>query len=165
MMRIDFINGTTRVLGLAATILVLIVALELVYPARPADVETAVAENGARVIPEFTDAGFEPPRFDEFGDLLDRPLLFESRRLPDPPAVQAAPTAPPAPLRLRLEGIAIAGDSRIAVLRDLGDNRLVQLAEGMRHESWVLQSVSADRATFVRGMEIAELVLDPSARR
>ena len=37
MMRIDFINGTTRVLGLAATILVLIVALELVYPARPAD--------------------------------------------------------------------------------------------------------------------------------
>lgn len=164
-MRIDFISGTTRILTLVATILVLIVALELSFPAGPSDVEITAAEVATRVIPEFNDAGFEPPQFDEFGDLLDRPLFFESRKLPDPPKVQAAPAAPPAPLRLRLEGIAIAGESRIAVLRDLDDNRLVQLGEGMTHESWVLQSVSAERATFVRGTEIAELVLDPSGRR
>ena len=164
-MRIDFINRPTRILALVAMILVLVVALELAYPARPANVEITAADDAARAIPEFDDTGFEPPQFDEFGDMLDRPLFFESRRLPEPPKVEAAPSAPPAPLRLRLEGIAIAGDSRIAVLRDLDDNRLIQLSEGMNHESWVLQSVSADRATFLRGAEVSELALDPSGRR
>ena len=78
-----------------------------------------------------------------------------------PPAEAAA--APPAPLRLKLEGIAIAGGSRVAVLRNLSNKGLVQLAEGESHEGWTLDSLSSVAATFSRdGEQRTELPLDPA---
>jgi len=50
--------------------------------------------------------------------------------------------------------------SRIALLRSQGDNVLVQMAEGMTHNGWTLESVLADRAIFKRGDDSTEIELE-----
>ena len=47
------------------------------------------------------------------------------------------------PLHQLGSGIAIAGGSRVAVLRNLNGNSLLQLAEGESHEGWTLESIEA----------------------
>jgi hypothetical protein len=162
-MRIDFINRPTQALSAAAAVLTLTIVLELLYPAQPTNLDLASAETAAAVVPDFGDTDFTPPRFQDLGDMLDRPLFFSDRKLPEPPTVEAAPVAAATPLRLKLEGVAIAGESRVAVLRDLGNNQLLQLAEGIMHDGWTLDSVTAAGAKFSRGQQISELVLDPNS--
>ncbi len=164
-MRIDFINRPTQVLSAAAAVLTIAVVLELLYPARPADADVASSETGTAVVPDFGDTDFTAPRFEDLGEMLDRPLFFSNRRLPESPKIEAAPVAPPTPLRLKLEGVAITSESRVAVLRDLSNNQLLQLAEGMMHESWTLDSVTADGASFSRDQQVSELALDPESGR
>ena len=65
------------------------------------------------------------------------------------------------PLRLKLEGIAIAGGARVAVLRNLSGNGLMQLTEGDSHDGWTLDTLSSNSATFSRGAQTSELLLDP----
>lgn len=69
----------------------------------------------------------------------------------------------PTPLLLKLEGVALIGESRVAVLRDLSNNQLLQLAEGMMHDGWTLDSVTAASASFSRGRQTSVLVLDPDS--
>ena len=161
MMRIDFINRPTQVLSAVVAVLTFAVVLELLYPARPMDVDVASADSAAAVVPDFGDTEFTALRFEDLADMLDRPLFFSNRKLPVPPEVEAAPVAAPTPLRLKLEGVAIAGESRVAVLRDLSNNQLIQLAEGTMHDGWTLDAVTAGGATFSRGQQISELVLEP----
>ncbi len=160
-MRINFINRPTQVLSAAVAVLTFAVVLELLYPARPMDVDVASADSAAAVVPDFGDTEFTAPRLEDLGDMLDRPLFFSNRKLPVPPKVEAAQVAAPTPMRLKLEGVAIAGESRVAVLRDPSNNQLIQLAEGAMHDGWTLDSVTADGATFSRGRQTSELLLDP----
>jgi len=162
-MPLDLSNRSTRALSAAAAVLALVVILELLYPAQPADFDVVAENAGAAVVPDFGETDIEAPRFEDLGNMLERPLFFSDRQLPIPPQVAATPEAPAAPLRLKLEGVAITGESRIAVLRDLSNNQLLQLAEGMMHEGWTLDSVSSNNASFSRGAETAELVLDPNS--
>ena len=79
--------------------------------------------------------------------------------MPAPPADE---TAPPTPLRLKLEGVALSGGARVAVLRNLSNSQLVQLEEGGTHEGWTLDSLTSTSASFSRGEQFAELPLEPS---
>ena len=158
-MRMDFINQSTRLLFIAVILLALIVALELLYPARPVETEIATGAESTALLPDFGETDFSVPRFEDLGDMLDRPVFFSDRKLPEPPA--AAVAAPPAPLRLKLEGVAMTGESRIAVVRDLNSNQLLQLEEGMTHDGWALDAVSSNSATFSRGAQTTELQLEP----
>ena len=45
-------------------------------------------------------------------------------------------------------GVAIVGDSRVAVVRDTEKNSLLQLAEGMQHGDWTLEAVTASTVRF-----------------
>jgi hypothetical protein len=162
-MRIDLINRPTQALFAAAAVLTLAVVFELVYPAQPADAHVASTDTTAAAIPDFGDTEFAAPRLEDLGDMLDRPLFFSNRKLPDPPKVEAAAAAAPMPLGLKIEGVAITSESRVAVLRDLSNNKLLQLAEGMMHENWTLDSVTAAGAKFSRGQQISELVLGPKS--
>jgi len=164
-MRIDFINRPTPILSTAMAVLIVAIALDFLYPARPADAHVASADTTTADVPDFGGSEFMAPRLEDFGDMLDRPLFFSNRKLPEPPEVNAAPVAAPTPLELRLEGVAITGESRVAVLRDLRGNQLVQLAEGTTHDGWTLESVTADSARFRRGQQVTELALDPDSGR
>ena len=66
---------------------------------------------------------------------------------------------PPSQLSL-LRG---AGGTRVAVLRNLRNNFLLQLAEGDTHDGWTLDVVNSNSATFSRGEETTELPLDPDS--
>ena len=77
--------------------------------------------------------------------------------------MEQAPPPPPTPLRLQLEGIAIAGGSRVAVLRNTNGNGLVQLREGESQDGWTLDELSSSSARFSRnGAQSTELLLDPA---
>jgi hypothetical protein len=144
MMDIGQMNRPTLLLIAANVVLSLVIALQLLYPAQPYRAATATLPDSASALPQFGDVSLSPPRMADLTDMLARPLFFVDRRLPEPRA-EAVPAAPPKPLRLKLEGVAISGGSRVAVLRDLSN------------------SISSNIASFSRGEQVSELPLDPGS--
>ena len=156
------ISRPTRILIAANAALAMIVAAELLLPAQPGAANAAAASDSKAALPEFGDTTIAAPPFSQLVDMTERPLFYIDRRMPEPD-VETAAAPPPTPLRLKLEGIAIAGGSRVAVLRNLNGNVLVQLAEGDTHDGWTLDELSAGSARFSRnGEQRTELLLDPS---
>jgi hypothetical protein len=157
-MRIETGNFLTRMLLSLCGLLTLVIVAGWLFPNR-ADVVNELNIDSADVeLPASASSTYVHPHIDDFATILGRPVFFKDRMLPPKPA--AEPTAPPAAIRLKLEGVAIAAESRVAVLRDLADNHLLQLAEGMSHKGWTLESVNADSATFTRGGQVSELSLE-----
>jgi len=157
------LSRPTQLLIAANAIVALIVSGELLLPAQPGTANAATARDGNVTLPDFGDTTIAAPPLSQLVDMTERPLFYIDRRMPEPPAAIAA--APPEPLQLKLEGIAIAGGSRVAVLRNLKDSALLQLAEGESHDGWTLDSISSIAATFSRnGEQRTELPLDPAGK-
>lgn len=155
------LSRPTQLLLTANVILALIVAAELLLPAQPGTANAATAGDGSVTLPDFGDTSIAAPPISQLVDMMERPLFYIDRRLPEPEANTAPPT-PVTPLQLKLEGIAIAAGSRVAVLRNLNGNGLVQLAEGDTHDGWTLESLSSTSASFSRnGEQRTDLPLDP----
>jgi len=161
-MRIAQISRPTQLLIAANVVLSLVIAIQILYPAKPAAAESETLQDAAAILPEFGDVSLRPPTIANLADMLGRPLFFVDRRMPKPPETQAA-APPPTPLRLQLEGVALTSGASIAVLRNLADNQLLQLAEGETHDGWTLESVSSNSASFSRGTQVTELPLNPGA--
>ena len=103
-------------------------------------------------------AKFTAPGIAAFSEITERPLFREDRE----PPTEAKPTpvaARKSPLRLKLEGVAITPGSKIAVLRDLSNNKMLHLETGMKHQGWELTSVTDTVATFKLGEQSQELTL------
>lgn len=147
-------------MGQTTVATVLVLAAEIAIGVR--------VENAPEVAAEIADApdasstllDYVPQSFDAFSEILERPLFFADRQLPPEPRQELVAAAPPEPLRLKLEGIAIMDKSRIALLRSQVDNVLVQMAEGMTHNGWTLESVLSDKAIFTRGNDSTEIELE-----
>lgn len=160
------IRRSTQVLMAANLVIALVVALQLSQTPQPPGSFGSEHDSTSTILPDFGSARLAPPPLSQFVDMVERPLFYVDRRMPEPPDDVAA--APQSPLRLKLEGIAIAGGSRVAVLRNLNDNGLIQLAEGESHDGWTLEALSSAGARFSRnGEQRTELPLDPagSAKR
>ena len=160
-MRALEIGLTSRALLLANAVLALVIALQLAYPARTSGFDVEAPADASELLPDFGDTTVSAPTMADLPDVLERPLFFVDRRMPEPEA--AAPPPPPTPLRLKLEGVALSGGARIAVLRNLANNQLVQLEEGGMHDGWTLDSLTSTSASFSRGAQRAELPLEPDA--
>ena len=151
----------TQILIAANLVLASIVAAELLVPAQPGTANAAPAGDSSAALPDFGDTTIAAVPISQLVDMMERPLFYIERRMPEPEVEQAAPP-PPTPLRLKLEGIAIAGGSRVAVLRNLNGNSLVQLTEGQAHEGWTLDELTSTAARFSRdGKQPTELPLEP----
>lgn len=158
------LSRPTQMLIAANVVLALVVSAQLLLPTQPRAANTAIAADSKASLPDFGDTTIAAPPMSQLVDMRERPLFYADRRLPEP-EVEAVAAPPPTPLRLKLEGIAIAGGSRVAVLRNLNGNGLVQLAEGESHEGWTLDSISSVAATFSRnGEQRTELPLDPAGK-
>lgn len=158
-MRTRRIGLSSKVLVGANTVLALIVALQLAYPVRSVGTTIETETDGSSQLPEFGDTTVNAPPIANLPDMLERPLFFADRRMPAPRAEKPAP--PPTPLRLKLEGVALSGGARIAVLRNLANNQLLQLEEGGTHDGWTLDSLTSTSASFSRGEQMTALPLDP----
>ena len=101
---------------------------------------------------------YRAPALATFSEITERPLFSEGREPPAEP-VQAAVTAKQSPLRLHLEGVAISPEAKIAVVRDLSNNKILHLAAGTKHQGWELTSVTETVATFTRGEQNVQLQL------
>jgi hypothetical protein len=155
------ISRPTQALLAANAIVALLITLQLMYPATAGQAVDTPADDEAAVLPDFGDSSVNPPALSYYVDMVERPLFYVDRRLPKPPAAKAAP--PPTPLKLTLEGVAIANGSRVAVLRNPQTRQLVQLEEGGTHDGWTLESIDSTSASFRRGEQVTELPLDPAA--
>jgi hypothetical protein len=156
----------TQVLIVVTFATMLVVAVQLLIPAGPSAAAFDVPEQDASGLPSFEREALNPPALAAFSDMLERPLFFAERRMPEPD--KAEPPPPPTPLRLKLIGVAISGGSRVALLRSLVNNQLMQLVEGDTHDGWTLDALSAQSASFSRGPQSTELPLqleDQGARR
>lgn len=148
----------TMVLAATAALLAAIVAIEVTFPFDAADLRPESTATEPPRMPDGETTRYAHPSFESYPAVLERPLFFPDRTLPPEPVVAQVTTR--APLNLVLEGIAIVGDARIAVLKDSQRKRLVQLSAGGEHDGWTLDSISADSATFSRDGETTELRLN-----
>jgi hypothetical protein len=168
MKTINQIQRPTAVLLAANLALVAIIAVVWLTPAKPSsDVSAEALRSIDSLVPDVAANDPDLPAIADLSAMFERPLFFSDRRMPPVPEPVSVVEAPK-PLRLKLEGVAIVADSRVAVVRDMENNRLLQLEEGMSHESWTLESVTAARAQFSRGQETSELWLssaDPGRSR
>jgi hypothetical protein len=152
---------TVSLLGLCGFVALIILAEAALLDPGAMSVN-ATGGDTSLVLPESPDAMFTPGPLSDFSQILERPLLFADRRMP-PPEVAAVQAKARTPLRLKLEGVAISSESRVALLRNTANNQLLQLAEGMSHDGWALEEISAVAASFRRGEEVSELLLDTRA--
>lgn len=160
MIQGNSLNRSMLALLVTCAALAIIVVFELLFPAQIDHGAPPVVDRAGTEVPAFSESVYVPPRRDDLAEMLDRPLFFKDRKLPPAPAAAATNAVPATPLRLKLEGVAITADSRIAVLRDLSNNQLLQMAEGMLHDGWTLDAVTATGANFKRGADVAELTLE-----
>lgn len=105
---------------------------------------------------------FTAPGIASFNEITERPLFIEGREPPPKPKVAASSAARPSPLRLQLEGVAITPDASIAVVRDIGTNKILHLGKGMKHQGWEVASVTSTGATFKQGEQSQTLILKPA---
>jgi len=156
-------NPITNVLLAGCLVLTMILAAEWLLPYKIEATEGDKSGGAVTAdIPSGAQSRYVHPHLSNYPEILARPIFFSKRELP-PEAVTKAP-APRAPLRLKLEGIAITADTRVAVLRDQGSNQLVQLSVGMSHNDWLLEDVSSATATFRHGDDVTSLSLKPENR-
>jgi len=159
-MRLEFPGRMTQALIAASVVLSLFVAVQLLYPAAPSVADTGELPDDEASLPEFGSAALTPPALANLGEMLERPLFFDDRRMPVPPE-DSAPPPPPKPLMLKLQGVAMSGGSRVAVLRNTSNNLLLQMVEGEIHDGWTLDAITSSATHFSRGTQTAELTVDP----
>ena len=155
-MQYEFTNKLTAWLGGTAIFLVLVILLQAIFPPVVKAGTGNPADTAEAALPEFESVNLAPPSMAHLSDMMERPLFFSDRRMPVAPvAAETADTS----LRLKLVGVATAGDSRVALLRDSTTNRLIQLGAGMTHGGWTLEIIESNRAVFERDGETSELPL------
>lgn len=103
-------------------------------------------------------ANYTAPGIAAFSEITERPLFNESREPPPEPVATVA-VVKTSLLRLQLEGVAITPASKIAVLRDLSNNKMLHLETGSSHQGWELSAITDTVATFKRGEQTQELTL------
>lgn len=160
-MRLELPARTTQALIAAVALLALLVAIQVLYPASPDVADTGAVPDDQAALPEFGSVALTPPALADLGEMLERPLFYDDRRMPEPPKEEAPP--PPTPLMLKLQGLAVNGGSRVAVLRNTSNNLLLQMVEGETHDGWTLDEITSTAARFSRGAQTAELTVDPDS--
>lgn len=115
-------------------------------PPPPQDPQTIAApgvEAGRRVLPPL----------EQLIATRDRPLFLAGRREGPVPAAPSVlgPQPGSALARYRITGVAISGEGRLAMAKDLGTGRLVTLREGEALEGWTVESVTLDHLVLRSG--------------
>ena len=162
MMRPELPGRTTQALIASIALLSLFITVHLLYPAAPSNDATGALPDDEAALPKFGSEALTPPALANLGEMLERPLFYDDRRMPEPPKDETPPP-PPKPLMLKLQGVAMSGGSRVAVFRNTSNKLLLQMVEGEIHDGWTLEQITSSAARFSRGAQTAELAVDPGA--
>ena len=96
----------------------------------------------------------------QFSEILARPLFTEGRLPAEEPEPEQSFDQPVGLPKLKLEGVVLSPESRVAVVRDLTDNSLVRLSVGMIHQGWRVTEVTTKEAILERDGESHRLPLE-----
>lgn len=108
-------------------------------------------------------ARFVPISIKAYDEITQRPLFVEGRLPPaEPEKKEAVSRIPRKPLRLKLEGVAMMPENKVAIIRDLDSNEIHRVSQGMNKNDWKVESVDSESATVVRDGErlILKLVIE-----
>ena len=159
-------NLLTTLLGAIAAGLVL-VALGLLVLFGRADLDR-IGPEGDTSVPrvEVAVAGGDLEPFDEYGEIIRRPVFFSDRRLPvievasveepepEPEPVEEEVEEEPVPdLKAVVAGIIITSDLRMAMIQDQEANKTVIMREGMslggEQAAWRIDRIASRQVDFV----------------
>ncbi len=146
------------VAAIVAAVLLAVIGFETEWgarlrPALPAPSGKPGAPVDARVLPTATVTVAEQA----YPDTVARPLFVPSRR-PAPAAV-AAPVATMPKGTLTLQGVTIAGTTRIALLREKQSGKIHRVELGKQVNGMSLSQVDADRVVLKQGDEQETVVM------
>lgn len=109
---------------------------------------------------------FEAVSISVYGEITERPLFVEGRLPPpEPEKMTSIVRTPIKPLRLKLEGVAMMPDNKVAIIRDLDTNELLRVSQGMKKNDWKVESVDSESATVSRKGERLVLKLEMDETR
>ncbi|MES9945463.1 MAG: type II secretion system protein N [Candidatus Thiodiazotropha sp.] len=103
---------------------------------------------------------FVPISLKAYEEINERPLFVEGRLPPAEPVQKRVSRMPRKPLRLKLEGVAMMPDHKVAIIRDLDSNELLRVSQGMNKYDWKVESVDSQSAVITRKGERLELKLE-----
>ncbi|MET0069149.1 MAG: hypothetical protein ABW096_03865 [Candidatus Thiodiazotropha sp.] len=103
---------------------------------------------------------FVPVSIKAYNEITQRPLFVEGRLPPAEPEPKTAGRTAGKPLRLKLEGVAMMPQNKVAIIRDLETNELYRVSQGMNKNDWKVESVDSESATVVRKGVKLELKLE-----
>ena len=139
-----------------------LVTLEYIAAPRLTDAVVPVAAVAVAALPPAI--ALEAVPASAFDGVLARPLFAPSRRPPpDAPAplVDAVPEA--APFEIELVGVVIAGDERLALVRQPGLPVLVRVETGAAIGGWTVEAIEPDHVLFRSGTRLEEVRLRDDA--
>ena len=120
----------------------------------PTDDDVAVKQKLENIL------AFMPTPLQSLSEITDRPLFTEGRTPPEKPSENPKAVAANVPLRLKLEGVAITPESKVAVITDLQTGELLRLSQGMSHSNWKVTGVSEESVTIQQGGREITLTLE-----
>ncbi|WP_369158297.1 hypothetical protein [Candidatus Thiodiazotropha sp. LNASS1] len=104
---------------------------------------------------------FVPVSIKAYDEITERPLFVEGRLPPVKPEQKTnVPRIPRKPLRLKLEGVAMMPENKVAIIRDLDTNELLRVSQGMNKNDWKVESVDSKSAIITRKGERLVLKLE-----
>ncbi|MEW8029255.1 MAG: type II secretion system protein N [Candidatus Thiodiazotropha sp.] len=111
-----------------------------------ADQDNSQASDGKAAAVEFV-----PISLKAYEEITERPLFVEGRLPPAEPEQKTSVTrVPRKPLRLKLEGVAMMPENKVAIIRDLDTNELFRVSQGMNKNDWKVEAVNSESATITR---------------
>ncbi len=103
---------------------------------------------------------FQPSPYTSLGEILERPLFTEGRIPPEKPDKTPKAVSRMQPLKLKLEGVVISPESKVAIITDLMTRELLRLSQGMSHANWKVTEVSEGAVTIQQGAREIVLTLE-----
>lgn len=154
-------SSTAGMAGIAFTVLsitlVFIILLELYF--WQGDTSTLGRElSDTPVTLSLQEPAITFPPIKEFREIIERPL-FDISRKPLPLSVQTKSVSANGLRLLKLTGIVITPEKKIAVISNKSPDEILRLERGARFNGWLLLDIRADGVTFQKGDETKELRL------
>jgi hypothetical protein len=139
-------------LALAAAVLVVAIGLETGFGSRlqprvPEGYSRSAAAQEARLLPPL--ARLEPER--DYPEMVARPLFIATRR--PAPAAEAASQVTFKRDQYVLQGVTIAGATRIALLKEKASGRIVRVEKGHEVNGVTLSEVNPESVTLALGKD------------
>ncbi len=157
-------NGVTIILTLLCILLAILIFKQWVRYSHEGPIIEDSLEQPARakqVTPNlFLGNRGKTIQITQFSEILARPLFTEGRHPEEQPEPENELTQQVGLPQLRLEGVVISPDSRVAVVRDQTNNTLLRLSEGMILSGWRVTSVNTVEAVLERDGDTHKLPLE-----